>query len=429
MASYSELKKILAWAILAASAAGLSYHASQFAIDFGVYYSIAHKVFYQGFTPYRLAPEGMLWPMYYRYPPPFLFIVWPFVSLPFEMAAVVWTLLKSAVLGWFAYGFSRRLGGIGGPLDWLAALCIAGPYVVMEFRYGNVQFLVFALVAGALLCVRERPYLAVLALGAAITTKVWPLFFVPYLIVRRQWRAALGALPVVALLILLPALYFGWSGNLALLDEWYQYESGIVVNASEIWFPSQSLHGLLTRYLSVVDYTQLPDPGYRRVHVASVGPRTIGLLWAGLVAVGYGLLLWLAAKSRSRFRYEVDGIAFCALVLLEPYSQKQSALVVLVWPALVVASRKLRSFPPWGRVCLACAAALGVVQVFLPTSEIHRLFQVLGTDAVLTFLLAAGLLSRFATADHRAADQPAKTLSPSEESKKGEMQTPATREG
>ena len=156
------------------AALGLSYHASRFAIDFGIYYAITYKVFISGYPPYGPDVEGMVWPMYYRYPPPFLFLVRPFVLLPFGAAAFVWALLKSGVLLWAVRDLIRAFGWTSSAVNALAAVCIAGPYVFLEFRYGNAQFLVFALVSWVLLYSRARPRLASLALGLAITLKVWP---------------------------------------------------------------------------------------------------------------------------------------------------------------------------------------------------------------------------------------------------------------
>ncbi len=406
MNSSADRTRLWAAAILGLAAVGLSYDVSRFAIDFGIYYAITYKVFINGYPPYGPDVEGMVWPMYYRYPPPFLFLVRPFVLLPFGAAAFVWALLKSGVLAWAVRDLIRAFGWTGSAVNALAALCIAGPYVFMEFRYGNVQFLAFALVAWVLLYSRERPLLASLVLGLAITIKVWPLFFVPYLAASREWRVAARALPVVVVLLLLPAAYFGWDGNLALLDEWRLQEEAIVANAAEIWFPSQSLHGVMTRYLSAVAYDHFPDPNYPRVNLASLTGESVHMIWCVVACAGYGLLLWLARSRRLAFRAEVDGIAFCALVLLQPYSQKQSALVVLLWPALAAVSGRLERLPVWGRVCLGCAAALGMVQVLLPSGNWHRLFQVLGTDALLTSLLAAALLS--AVLAGRAASRPTK---------------------
>ena len=379
---------------LGIAALALSLYATQYGIDFSVYYSISSSALRQGGAVYGPESEAP-WPMYYRYSPLLLFLVFPFVFLPFPVATFIWTLLKVGVCVLVVRALVLRLEDSGRSPGWLLAGCIAGPYIVMEARYGNVQFFIFALVAWALLSLPGHPHRAAGALGLAAGLKVWPLFFLPYLTVRGHKRAAAWTLLVVFALSLLPALHFGWSGNLALLQQWWDQESEIVANAHQIWFPSQSLHGLLTRYLSDVDYQALPDPDYPVINIASLEPQTVYGLWLVVAAAAYLALLRLAAKAPGHLNLEAHGVAFCALVLLQPYSQKQSALVVLVWPALIAAAGLRRALPSWGRIAIYLAAALGLLQTVLPSPFAHRLFQVLGTDALVTSLLIVGLLSRW----------------------------------
>ena len=401
---------------LGIAAVALSLYATQYAIDFFVYYSISNSVFSQEGALYG-TESGVPWPMYYRYPPLLLFLVFPFVFLPFPVATVIWTLLKSGACVLVVRALVLRLEDSGRSPGWLLAACIAGPYIVMEARYGNVQFFIFALVVWALLSLPGHPHRAAGALGLAAGLKVWPLFFLPYLMVRGHKRTAAWTLLVAFALSLLPALHFGWSRNLALLQQWWDQESEIVAQAHQIWFPSQSLHGLLTRYLSDVDYQVAADPNYPVINIASLEPQTVYALWLIGAAVAYLALLRLAAKAPGHLKLEAHGVAFCALVLLQPYSQKQTALVVLVWPALVAAAGLRRALPSWGRIVIYLAAALGLLQTVLPTPFAHRLFQVLGTDALLTSLLIVGLLSRWlvgnkveltdkATREAVQADQP-----------------------
>src|SRR5438105_2667735 len=139
------------------------------------------------------------------------------------------------------------------------------PYLVVEFHYGNVQFFIFALVAAALLCLDEWPVLAAFALALAISVKVWPLFFVPYLMVRRRLAVASLALAFSAGLTLLPASYFGWHTNASLLHQWANQELAIATTAGEpvvIEFPSQSLHSMLMRFLVSLNYARLTDSNY-----------------------------------------------------------------------------------------------------------------------------------------------------------------------
>ena len=180
-------KKILLTATIFAVVV-LSYHAYRQPMDFRVYHYGARGVF-DGTRPVYGLTSGLGWPMHYRYPPLFLLLFAPFAVLPLGLAAVVWVLLKVAVLVWLvreiwlAYAPHHFKNAFFLPLLFLIA-----PYIIEDFRYGNAQFFIVAMAATALLFARQRPMLAGGSLALAISIKVWPLFFVPYLAVRRDWK-------------------------------------------------------------------------------------------------------------------------------------------------------------------------------------------------------------------------------------------------
>jgi alpha-1,2-mannosyltransferase len=337
--------------------------------------------------------------MHYRYPPLFLLLFAPLTWLKITTASFVWALLKCAVL---AAGLCRliRRWGPARRINWTVAICIAAPYFVMELRYGNAQFFVFALTAWAMLSLERRPLPAAAALGLATALKVWPFYFIAYWAALKKWRAAVCALAVALLLMLAPAIYFGWDRNAELLSAWWNQEYGTASQAGHVWFPSQSLLGVLTRHLTEVDYAGMPDPNYPRVEWVALEPALVRAAWVFLVAAG-GFTLWLLARRAGGVRrLEADGIAFCALVLLQPYTQKQTTLVVLLWPALVAAAALRRPMNRWGRAAIYAAAAVGMVQVLAQSPPIQRLLQALGTDALLVALLAGGLLLTIRNPSH-----------------------------
>src|SRR4029078_958626 len=124
------------------------------------------------------------------------------------------------------------------------------PYIVEEFRYGNAQFFVIALTVISLLIARERPVASAASLALGICIKVWPFFFVPYLAARRDWNVVAWTMVFVLVLMLLPSFYFGFQGNIHLVRQWYEQESGTQLGLSEAWFPNQSLRGELMRYFT-----------------------------------------------------------------------------------------------------------------------------------------------------------------------------------
>jgi hypothetical protein len=146
----------------------------------------------------------------------------------------------------------------------------------------------------------------------------------------------------------------------------------------------------MSRYLVEIPYDRMPDPNYPAVNFVSLDAQAVYYVWIFLSLAGYAAFLWYAHRHWKAAPLEVLSIGFCALVVLEPYSQKQIALAVLALPALAAAFR-VPAMPAWGRRCLYAAALLGVAQPLL--GHYQKLLQVLGADVALTVLLALSLHS------------------------------------
>lgn len=390
-----RLFRLVVAALVVISIAALSYLAALRPVDFPVYHYAARKMLSHSGPMYG-PQSGIGWPQVYRYPPLFLFLFIPFAMLPLRLAAIVWAALKFAALGLLARALFSRLRIHGYGFQFLSLLP-ALPYLAVEFHYGNVQFFIFALVAAAFLLLERRPFLAAFALALAISVKVWPLFFVPYLVARKRTAVAVSAVALTVLLTLLPAAYFGWQTNVSLLHQWAQQELGVASTAGEpglVGFPSQSLHSVLMRFFVSLNYAELTDSNYPKLNLGNFDPRAVEALWLALAAAGYLGLLLLARRARSN-DLTVHAVAFCALLLLQPFTQIGD-LVILFWPIAVAiaALRDDEDLPAWTRAALYAAMSLMVLKPLIPDRNAQRFLQVLGLDFAATSLLAAGLIGK-----------------------------------
>jgi hypothetical protein len=210
------------------------------------------------------------------------------------------------------------------------------------------------------------------------------MFFVPYLAARRDWKVVAGTLVFVLVLGLLPSFYFGWSSNIRLLEQWFGQEFHTQFSENEIWFPNQSLRGILMRYLTFVDYSQVPDSNYPEVNVAQMSSGTVRLIWMIMTAILYGGLLLIQRRRTYKSDFLDHGLAFCLVALLEPFTQKY-ALALLLWPAIsVMGFIKDRRV----RLLVYGATILALIQPLTPGANAQRLLQVLGFDFAVTSLLA-----------------------------------------
>lgn len=142
----------------------------------------------------------------------------------------------------------------------------------------------------------------------------------------------------------------------------------------------------------MADYSKLNDSNYPRVNLGSFDPHMVELLWIGLAAAGYIGLLWLARRSAAE-ELVMHGIAFCALMMLQPFTQ-MGDLVMLVWPIAVgmAALRARAELPGWAHAALIAAMGVMLFKPLVPGRSAQRLLQVIGADFVAASLLAAVLL-------------------------------------
>ena len=360
--------------------------------DFLVYHHGARGVF-EVTRPVYGDNSGVGSPMIYRYPPLFLLVFAPLSILPLQISAAVWVIGKIMLLIVLIRSFYSKVKSSGKVQEWIVPLLLAGPYIVQEFRSGNAQFFIFAMVALALIHLRTHPNAAAFTLATAINLKVWPLFFVPYLAFKKEWRVTSCILVFTIFLAMLPMVYFGFSENIQLLEQWFSQEILPQFADSQTWFsisnppPNQSLRGVLMRYFTVIDYTKLSDTNYQMVHMVSLNPDMIRALCLGLLFIGYAGLLLLARSRAQSFGEVENGVAFCALVLFETASH--FSRVVLLWPAmlagLIVAQHI--GVPKWVRTFIYAALVISIAQPFVPGASSQRLMQVLGFDFWVTILL------------------------------------------
>ncbi len=320
-------------------------------LDFDVYRMGGANVLGHNLYSVRLPPAEFR--ELFTYTPFAALMFWPAAHLPVFVSRVAWTLLNcSAMLALIGLSIKVATGVRFSRRVWVSALvCMlsvaALAPVALTLYYGQVNFLLVLMVLGDLTCVvglRGHTLPRGVLVGLAAAVKLTPLIFIPFLLLTRQFRAALTALASFSFCTAVAVALAPHSSRV--------YWTKDVFDARRVgssWFVSnQNLVGALERLLG-----HAPAP----VVVACL---TL------FFAVG-GLLLAARAYRRSS---PLLGVLLCAAtgLMVSPISWSHHyvwIVPVLAW--LVLAADRPRRWPWWaaGTAILFVAAPMSSVPGYL----------------------------------------------------------------
>ena len=320
--------------------------------DFGAYHRAA-RVVARGESPYQVdeyGPEET-----FVYSPAFAYSIRPLGSLDYPWAARVWILMNFAL--WavcihlaleLALVDSRRH-----PMHW--GMVWLGGVATLSYFWNNVRvgqagtLMVFFCLLWVLCLRRGRSFLSGLPLAAAIAVKLAPVVLVPYLILRRDWRAVAGLLVGGLILLAIPALWVGWEGAIRLHLEWIPHCQETQTFLQTCRRENQSILGALARLPAISNATTCYSLSrldtLKRVYPALV------LVLAGAI---YGWIFWTLPRDRGRLTRKVESsrenlhvsLLFIFMTLAHPRGWSFN-YVALILPCMLLTVEVFRRSLDW----------------------------------------------------------------------------------
>jgi hypothetical protein len=161
----------------------------------------------------------------FKYFPAFAALMVPFTWPPKQVAEAVWFTLTVAMIWAFLrlalHTLPERRMSMS-PLLWLTLL-LNGKFLVKELAFGQFNLPLGLLLLGAVIAARHGRGLAAGGLIAAgLFIKPYALVLLPWLVWTLGWRTLMPFAIVVTAGLALPAVSYGWEGNIALLQGWYR---------------------------------------------------------------------------------------------------------------------------------------------------------------------------------------------------------------
>jgi hypothetical protein len=161
----------------------------------------------------------------FKYLPAFAAFMLPFTWLSKEAAEAVWFALSVAMAWTFIRLALRELPARRLPISWLVwwTMLLNAKALLKELGFGQFNLPLALLFWGAVIAAKHgRGGLAGGLIAAGVFIKPYALVLLPWLVWTQRWRPLVPFTIVLAAGLALPTATYGWDGNLALLQAWYQ---------------------------------------------------------------------------------------------------------------------------------------------------------------------------------------------------------------
>jgi Glycosyltransferase family 87 len=349
--------------VLAILLALLAREAATRSIDFPVYHRAARQVLAGQFEFYPVeAYGGTPGPSQgFRYLPAIAFLFVPFGWLSLELAALAFFALKLAAV-WYVGSTVGRHAGLseGRRLVLIVAFLIVAGYMVEEFRFGNVHFLVVVLMVFAFDRAESGAVLLpALALAIAIAIKITPVALLAYFAIRRRGTVCLATAAILAFLIVAPAAVMGSAANARELRAYATYAAEKIEEGD-----NYSLRGVLVRYLTPGH----ADISHVEANVADLPIAVVNGIWLiGLAVLGVAALAAVWREDDDPLvRLLEFSIVMTGIVLASPHTQRRYFVTLYVPAVALVAVLRRRPLPADHRSILIGLLATGASATILP---------------------------------------------------------------
>ncbi len=241
----------------------------------------------------------------YKIPPLFALLISPLVQLPFTVSKIVWRAVSLTIFILVVVAVVRRY--LKGHPWWLIGFAVA---LALLFRpiydtlnYGQVDLVLLGCIWAAMVLSETKwTPLGGALLGLATMFKVYPGAFVVLLASRRDWKAVLGFLVGLGLIVVATVPFVG-------LETYTFYVTAVLprIGDGTAWVENQTLNGFLSRFFTDT-YSSRPGPTNLYVQV--------GTYLGAAVFLGASLLLVRTAARRGIPDSDLDFGMFSAALLL-----------------------------------------------------------------------------------------------------------------
>jgi hypothetical protein len=238
----------------------------------------------------------------WHYPPPFLLLAALLATLPYVPALIRW---QATTLGSFLAMMWRLM-----PRRDTILLTLGAPVTLICLTHGHNGFLTALLLAGGLMLLDRRPFVAGLLFGCLIYKPQFALIIPPLLLAARSWRSIAGACASVGVLVAVTLLIWGMPVWQAFVDSLPLTRTVVIEQGATGW------HKIMSPFAAI-----------------RMWGGGIALSYAFQLAITAGIIAMVVILTWRKAQPELRNALVCAATILStPYVLDYDYVVLL--PAL-----------------------------------------------------------------------------------------------
>ncbi len=311
----------------------------------------------------------------FKYLPAFAVLAIPLGFLSLQTAKLFWFAVSVALTVLLVRLNTHLPAERRKPVWFLATILVIvfGKFYAHELVLGQVNML-FAVVATLMLLSikAKRENVAGALVALAIVIKPYAVLFVPWLIARRKVDSIAAACLGLGAVLLLPAVVYGFAGNIALHREWWR-------TVTETTAPNLSVYDNVS--LAAMSF-RLLGPGDLSAQVA----YAVGLVLLAVAAVVFLL------RRGVRFPEALEGgVLLILMPLLSP--QGWDYVFLIATPAIAVLANDYDRLPqPMRALAIVALAMIGLVIFDLVGRTAYYAFMRWSFISLCFFVVVAALV-------------------------------------
>lgn len=337
--------------------------------DFDVYRTAAVRLLHR--EPLYRASDGHY---QFKYLPAFAMGMAPLALVDRDAARAIWFALSAGLLTAFVRWSVRALPERRRSERVLLTLAVLfmAKFYAHELTLGQTNILLGTLLVAALLAVQlDQPVVAGALVAVAAFVKPYALLLLPWLVFTYGLAPAIAGVAILFAGLMVPAVLYGWSGNVQLLVAWYQTVTG-TTEGNLLGADNVSIASMWAKWIGI---------GPMATALATV---TTG------AALGMVAIVWL----RRRTIENPDYLEYALLLLLVPLLSPQGwdYVLLLGTPAVVCLIDRWADVSRWWRVfTLGALSVMGLTIFDLMGRTLYGRFMALSLVSVAALSAAVAL--------------------------------------